>query len=42
METVLNFLQDILLIDFKSYAKECMDLKEGWGEEGEVVIITLT
>jgi hypothetical protein len=41
-ETTSNFSQDISLIAFKSYAGEHMGLKEVWGEQGEVVVITLT
>jgi hypothetical protein len=42
VETALNFLQDISLITFKTYTREHIDSEEVWGEEGEVIIISLT
>jgi hypothetical protein len=41
-ETASNISQNILLLAFKSYTGECMDSKEVWGEEGKIVVISLT
>jgi hypothetical protein len=42
LETALNFSEYIALIALKSYACECMDAKQLWGEERQVVIVPLS
>jgi hypothetical protein len=40
-ETVLNLSENIALIALKSYACKCVDPKQLWGEEHQVVIVSL-
>jgi hypothetical protein len=39
--TALNFSEYIALITLESYACKCMDVKQLWGEERQVVVVPL-
>jgi hypothetical protein len=40
-ETALNLSENVVLIALESYACKCMDLKQLWGEERQVVVVSL-
>jgi hypothetical protein len=40
-EAALNFSEYIVLIALESYACKCVDAKQLWGEERQVVIVSL-